>query len=77
MAEATEFTIGARASCSDGFCGEVTRLIIDPAAHNANAIKAYQRIGFKPVGVMRRYERGPDGTWHDGLLMDLLAEELT
>ena len=23
---------------------------------------------------MRRYERGTDGTFHDGLLMDLLAE---
>ena len=32
MAEATEFRIGAKASCSDGFCGEVTRMIIDPAA---------------------------------------------
>ncbi len=32
MAEAMRFTIGARASCSDGFCGEVSRLIIDPAA---------------------------------------------
>ena len=52
------------------------RLIIDPAAHNTNAIKAYERVGFRPVGVMRRYERGPDGEWHDGLLMDLLAEEL-
>jgi sporulation protein YlmC with PRC-barrel domain len=31
MAEA-EFTIGAEASCSDGFCGKVTRLIVDPAA---------------------------------------------
>jgi sporulation protein YlmC with PRC-barrel domain len=29
MAEA-EFTIGAKASCSDGFCGEVSRLVIDP-----------------------------------------------
>ena len=29
------------------------------------------------VGVMRNYERGVDGTWHDGLLMDLLADELT
>jgi aminoglycoside 6'-N-acetyltransferase len=28
------------------------------------------------VGVMRAYERGDDGTWHDGLLMDLLAGEL-
>jgi len=25
---------------------------------------------------MRQYERGADGTWHDGLLMDLLADEL-
>ena len=25
---------------------------------------------------MRQYERGPDGTWHDGLLMDMLASEL-
>jgi sporulation protein YlmC with PRC-barrel domain len=32
MAEATEFTIGARANCSDGLCGEVTRVVIDPAA---------------------------------------------
>jgi aminoglycoside 6'-N-acetyltransferase len=52
------------------------RLTIDPAAHNERAIKAYQRVGFRPVGVMREYERGPDGDWHDGLLMDLLAGEL-
>ncbi|HEV2141047.1 MAG TPA: GNAT family protein, partial [Candidatus Dormibacteraeota bacterium] len=52
------------------------RLTIDPAAHNMRAIKAYQRVGFKPVGLMRRYERGPSGEWHDGLLMDMLAEEL-
>jgi hypothetical protein len=30
----------------------------------------------RPVGIMRQYERGPDGTWHDGLLMDLLPEGL-
>ena len=52
------------------------RLTIDPAAENVNAIKAYERVGFRPVGVMRKYERGLDGSWHDGLLMDLLAEEL-
>jgi sporulation protein YlmC with PRC-barrel domain len=28
-----ELTIGARASCSDGFCGEVSRMILDPAAN--------------------------------------------
>jgi aminoglycoside 6'-N-acetyltransferase len=53
------------------------RLIIDPSADNAAAIRCYSKVGFRPVGVMRRYERGADGTWHDGLLMDLLAEELT
>jgi aminoglycoside 6'-N-acetyltransferase len=51
------------------------RLTIDPAADNEPAIKSYAKVGFKPVGVMRRYERSSDGTWHDGLLMDLLAEE--
>ncbi|MBE2319902.1 GNAT family N-acetyltransferase [Solirubrobacter sp. CPCC 204708] len=53
------------------------RLIIDPAAANERAIRTYASLGFKPVGVMRAYERGADGTWHDGLLMDLLAEELS
>jgi aminoglycoside 6'-N-acetyltransferase len=52
------------------------RLVIDPAADNAAAIRCYSKVGFRPVGVMRRYERGLDGTWHDGLLMDLLADEL-
>jgi len=52
------------------------RLIIDPAADNARAIRVYERVGFRPVGVMREYERGADGTFHDGLLMDLLAREL-
>jgi aminoglycoside 6'-N-acetyltransferase len=53
------------------------RVTIDPAAHNQRAIRSYQRVGFRPVGVMRRYERGPDGSWHDGLLMDLLPEDLS
>ncbi|WP_017537674.1 GNAT family N-acetyltransferase [Nocardiopsis halophila] len=52
------------------------RLTIDPAADNTAAIRAYIKVGFRPVGVLRRYERGDDGTFHDGLLMDLLAEEL-
>jgi aminoglycoside 6'-N-acetyltransferase len=52
------------------------RLVIDPAANNAAAIRCYEKVGFRPVGVMRSYERGLDGTWHDGLLMDLLADEL-
>ena len=53
------------------------RLTIDPAAANAQAIRCYTKVGFRPVGVMRQYERGGDGTFHDGLLMDLLRDELT
>jgi aminoglycoside 6'-N-acetyltransferase len=52
------------------------RLTIDPAAANERAIGAYASVGFRPVGIMREYERGADGRWHDGLLMDLLAAEL-
>ena len=52
------------------------RLTIDPAADNAVAIRAYEKVGFRPVGVLREYWRAPDGTWRDGLLMDLLAPEL-
>jgi aminoglycoside 6'-N-acetyltransferase len=52
------------------------RITIDPAAHNERAIRSYQRVGFRAVGIMRRYERGPDGRWHDGLLMDLLPDDV-
>jgi len=52
------------------------RITIDPSVVNARAIASYRKVGFRDVGVMRRYERANDGTWRDSLLMDLLAEEL-
>ncbi|WP_372455791.1 GNAT family N-acetyltransferase [Nonomuraea sediminis] len=53
------------------------RITIDPAAHNVVAIKAYEAVGFRRVGIMRAYERDPaTEVFHDGLLMDLLADEL-
>jgi RimJ/RimL family protein N-acetyltransferase len=51
-------------------------ITIDPATTNAAAIRAYEKAGFRPVGVMRSYERDVDGEgWHDGLLMELLASD--
>jgi len=50
---------------------------ITPDVANERAIAAYKKVGFKPVGVRRLFERGTDGEWHDSLLMDMLAEELT
>jgi hypothetical protein len=32
MTQTTQFTIGAEASCRDGVCGEVTRVVVDPVA---------------------------------------------
>jgi aminoglycoside 6'-N-acetyltransferase len=52
------------------------RFTIDPDVDNEPAIRCYAAVGFRPVGVMRRYSRSADGSWHDGLLMDLLADEL-
>lgn len=51
------------------------RLTIDPAVDNAPAIACYTKVGFKPVGVLRAYERQADGSWADGLLMDLLRTD--
>lgn len=51
-------------------------LTIDPAVENAPALRAYEKAGFRPVGVMREYWTDPEGVRHDGLLMDLLAAEL-
>ena len=52
------------------------RITIDPAAANTRAIEAYAKLGFRPIGIMRQYQRIADGTWIDALLMDLLAPEL-
>lgn len=52
------------------------RITIDPVVDNAAAIACYEAVGFRRCGVMRRYELADDG-WHDGLLMDLLREDLS
>ena len=51
------------------------RLTIDPAADNEPAIRCYTAAGFRTVGVMRCYERGRDGSFHDGLLMELVRPD--
>jgi aminoglycoside 6'-N-acetyltransferase len=51
------------------------RLTVDPAAANARAIHVYEKLGFRPVGTLRQYERVADGSWRDALLMELLAAD--
>jgi aminoglycoside 6'-N-acetyltransferase len=52
------------------------RVTMDPAAANAAAIRAYEKAGFEPVGMMRLYERDPGGGgWHNSVPMELVAGE--
>jgi aminoglycoside 6'-N-acetyltransferase len=51
------------------------RAVIGPDVENARAIRCYERVGFRPVGVLRQAER-IGGRWRDVLVMDLLASEL-
>jgi aminoglycoside 6'-N-acetyltransferase len=50
------------------------RFTIDPDVENERAIRSYAAVGFEPVGVLRAYERNPEGGWNDGLLMDLIVQ---
>jgi hypothetical protein len=36
VSESTEFIIGSNVSCSDGPCGELTRVVVDPAARTVS-----------------------------------------
>ena len=67
-----------RAAIRDGIERGHHRFTIAPAAHNERAIRSYEAIGFKPIGIARESDRAPDGSgWWDSLLMDLLARELS
>lgn len=52
------------------------RLATHPAVVNEQAIRMFERVGFREVGVVRQYERGADGEWRDCLLMELLGQDL-
>jgi sporulation protein YlmC with PRC-barrel domain len=47
MADTKQFTIGARASCADGVCGEVIRVVVDPVARAVThlVVEPKHRVG--------------------------------
>ncbi len=63
MAESAEFTIGTGASCSDGSCGEVIRLIIDPAALTVTHLVIGPKHGREPSRIVPLgiVDNGPAG----------------
>jgi aminoglycoside 6'-N-acetyltransferase len=53
------------------------RVIVDPYADNQAAIRCYEKVGFRPVGVRERFWRDKSGVWRDELLMELVTEPST
>ncbi len=51
------------------------RFTLDPNVANERAIRAYEALGFERTGVMRAYERNPEGGWNDALLLELIVPE--
>ena len=63
MAETTPFTIGANVSCTDGACGEVSRVIVDPVADTVTHLVVEPSTGAGTVGCScrpGRHQYGPD-----------------
>jgi sporulation protein YlmC with PRC-barrel domain len=53
MAEETEFAIGAKVSCSDGPCGEVQRIVFDPAARTVTHLVVEPKHRHGPGRLVR------------------------
>jgi len=46
MTQTTQFTIGAEALCTDGACGKVTRVVVDPVARAVTHLVVEPKHGF-------------------------------
>src|SRR5580700_2825232 len=53
MSNATEYTIGAQVACSDGACGELSRIVVDPVARALThlVVEPRHRVGGHLVPV--------------------------
>lgn len=57
------------------FASGIARITLDPNAHNRGAIRSYERLGFKTIGVLRDYQVRPGGALEDALFMDLTRSD--
>ena len=63
--------LAIRAEFADG----ITRVTLDPNVNNDGAIRAYERMGFQRIGVLRDYQVRPGGHLEDALFMDLTRSD--
>jgi aminoglycoside 6'-N-acetyltransferase len=52
------------------------RIVIVPAAENAAAIRAYEKAGFRRVGLLERSWRDEAGRWRDEIYMERVEKGL-
>lgn len=53
----------------------VSRITLDPNVHNDGAIRSYERLGFRRIGILRDYQVRPGGTLEDALFLDLTRSD--
>ena len=53
------------------FANGISRITLDPNAHNEGVIRSFERLGFRRIGVLRDYQLRPDGTLEDAVFLDL------
>lgn len=53
----------------------ISRVTLDPNVANEGAIRSYERLGFKRIGILRDYQVRPSGELEDALFMDLTRSD--
>jgi hypothetical protein len=57
MSGATEFTIGSKVACSDGVCGELTRVVVTHVPLDEGQLWGKERVAV-PIGTVNDVDNG-------------------
>ncbi|WP_336660776.1 GNAT family N-acetyltransferase [Leucobacter sp. USHLN153] len=57
------------------FDAGIRRVTLDPNINNDGAIRSYERLGFRRIGVLRDYQVRPGGHLEDALFLDLTRSD--
>ena len=57
------------------FAAGISRVTLDPNVNNDGAIRSYERLGFKRIGVLRDYQVRPGGALEDALFLDITRSD--
>lgn len=63
--------LAIRAEFADG----VSRITLDPNVNNDGAVRSYERLGFKQIGVLRDYQVRPGGHLEGATFLDLTRSD--